>query len=107
MVKDCSQLYSSEKILKNILTKTSQKVCLTTYMWTSLKNLNHMVLIAHFIDDEWKLQKKILNFCQILNHNKGNTIGKIIEKCLLKWVIEILFTMAIHNASSSLLLFPI
>ena len=84
VAKDCSQLYSSEKKkLKSVLTRLSQKVCLTTDTWTSLQNLNYMVLTAHFLDDEWKLHKRILNFCQIPNH-KGDTIGKTIEKCLLK-----------------------
>ena len=50
-----------------------------------------MVITAHFIDDDWNLHKRILNFCQIANH-KRDTIGRAIEKCLEGWGIDRLFT---------------
>ena len=62
-----------------------------------------MVLTAHFIDSEWKMQKKILNFCQISNH-KGEIIGKTIEACLKEWGIEKVSTITVDkvdNAASS------
>ena len=40
-----------------------RRVCLTTDTWTSIQNLCYMSLTGHFIDDEWKLHKRILNFC--------------------------------------------
>ncbi|XP_061999376.1 zinc finger BED domain-containing protein RICESLEEPER 2-like [Rosa rugosa] len=60
---------------------SSHCVCLTTDTWTSLQNINYMVLTAHFIDNGWKLHKRVLNFCVIPNH-QGVTIGKILESCL-------------------------
>ena len=68
--------------------------------WTSIQNLNYMVVTTHFIDIYWTYQKKILNFCPIANH-KGNTIGRAIEPCLLKWGINRLFTKTTENASSN------
>ncbi|TYK09610.1 putative transposase [Cucumis melo var. makuwa] len=59
-----------------------------------------MVLMAHFIDDDWNLHKRILNFCQVANH-KGDTIGRAIEKCLEGWGIDRLFTVTVDNASSN------
>lgn len=59
-----------------------------------------MVITAHFIDSEWKLQKRILNFCTLPDH-KGETIGKVIESCLLEWGIERVFTITVDNASSN------
>ena len=58
-----------------------QRVCLTTDTWTSIQNVNYMVLTAHFIDNDWKLQKRILNFCTISSH-KGDDIARSIEYCL-------------------------
>ncbi|KAH9687521.1 hypothetical protein KPL70_014804 [Citrus sinensis] len=55
---------------------------------------------AHFIDDNWTLHKKILNFCQVADH-KGETIGRQIETCLLDWGIESVFTVIVDNASSN------
>ncbi|XP_025652096.1 zinc finger BED domain-containing protein RICESLEEPER 1-like [Arachis hypogaea] len=59
-----------------------------------------MSLTAHFVDDEWKLQKRILNFYLIENH-KGETIGREIETCLREWEIEKVFTITLDNASSN------
>ena len=58
-----------------------RRVCLTTDTWTSIQNLCYMSLTGHFIDDDWKLHKRILNFCQVEDH-KGETIGRKIKMCL-------------------------
>ena len=43
-------------------------VCLTTDTWTSIQNLNYMSLTCYFIDNDWNLHKRILNFCQVEDH---------------------------------------
>ena len=53
-----------------------------------------------FIDSEWRLQKRILNFCTVPNH-KRETIRKIIESCLLEWGIKRVFTITVNNSSSN------
>ena len=73
---------------------------MTTDTWTSIQNLNYMVVTAHFIDGDWTYQKKILNFYLITNH-KVDTIGRMVESCLLKWGIDQLFTITADNASSN------
>ena len=59
-----------------------------------------MCFTAHSIDQDWKLHKRILNFCQVPNH-KGSTIGRIIESCLLDWGIEHVLAITVDNASSN------
>jgi len=59
-----------------------------------------MTLTAHWIDDQWNLQKRILNFCSVADH-KGETLGKRVEECLLEWGIDCIFTMTVDNASSN------
>jgi hypothetical protein len=56
-----------------------------------------MCISSHFIDSDWNLYKRILNFCLIPNH-KGETIGKKIESCILEWGIRCIFTITIDNA---------
>ena len=73
---------------------------MTTDTWTSLQNVNYMVLTAHFIDLDWVLHKMILNFSQVTNH-KDDTIGKLIESCLLEWRIDKVFSINVDNASSN------
>ncbi|XP_052203129.1 zinc finger BED domain-containing protein DAYSLEEPER-like [Diospyros lotus] len=101
IARDIISLYNEEKKkLKSFFVKNSQRVSLTTDTWTSIQNVNYMVLTAHFIDSEWKMQKRILNFCQISYH-KGETIGKTIEACLKEWGIEKVFTITVDNAASN------
>ena len=59
-----------------------------------------MCLTAHFIDDDWKLHKRIINFCQIPGHS-GELIGKAVEKCLITWGIKRIMTITVDNASSN------
>ncbi|XP_076908608.1 zinc finger BED domain-containing protein RICESLEEPER 2-like [Bidens hawaiensis] len=45
-------------------------------------------------------KKMVLNFEVISNH-RGDTIGKMIESCLIAWGIEKVFTITVDNASSN------
>ena len=78
--RDIIQLYLDEKEkLKKVL--KNERISFTTDTWTSIQNINYMCITAHWIDREWKLQKRIINFCQISDH-KGETIGKELEACI-------------------------
>lgn len=59
-----------------------------------------MSLTCHCVDNEWKLHKKIINFC-IIDSHKGEAIGKIIERCLKELGIDRVFTITIDNAGSN------
>ncbi|BBH01845.1 BED zinc finger [Prunus dulcis] len=99
--RDFLKLYKKEKIkLKDYLVANRQRVSLTTDTWSSHQNLNYMCLTAHYIDDQWRLHKKILNFCTIVNH-KGDTIGRAIATCLLEWGIDKVLTVTVDNATSN------
>ena len=43
-----------------------------------------MSITAHFIDNEWKLNKKIIVFMPVSSH-KGKYIVKALENSLLEW----------------------
>ena len=60
-----------------------------------------MCLTCHFINDAWKLHKRILNFCQVEDH-KGETVGRKIEMSLRECGIDGIFTLTMDNASSNL-----
>lgn len=101
ITRDCYALFiEKRKNLKNYFDKLSSRVCLTTDTWTSGQNLSYMCLTAHFIDDNWKLHKRIINFCPIAGHS-GELIGRGVEKCLLEWGIKRVLTITVDNASSN------
>ena len=78
----------------------NERLCLTIDNWSSVQYYNYMCLTAHWIDQDWKLQKRILNFCLVPNH-KGSTIGRVIESCLLDWEIERVLAITVDNARSN------
>ena len=99
IARDCLKIYK-EEVVKLKHSVTSQRVSLTTDTWTSVQNINYMCLTAHWVNDDWKLCKRILNFCQIGSH-KGVAIGKLVHALLTKWGIERVFTITVDNVSSN------
>lgn len=102
MARDCYQLYVEEKKkLGAVLKGNIGRICLTTDTWTSVQRINYMSLTAHYVDNDWILRKKVLNFCPISSH-RGVEIGKAVEMCLIKWGIESnVFTITVDNASAN------
>ena len=61
VARDIYQMYLDEKVsLRNVMSK--ERISITTNIWTSIQNINYMCVTAHWIDSEWRLQKKIINF---------------------------------------------
>ncbi|KAK9206078.1 hypothetical protein WN943_016349 [Citrus x changshan-huyou] len=101
ITKDILDIFLSEKAsLKSLLCYKKQRVSLTTDIWTSITTASYMVITAHFIDQDWQLRRRIISFNTISDH-KGETIGKQLEKCLLDWGIERVFTVTVDNASAN------
>ena len=102
VARDCVKLYIDEKKkLKTYFSKLTSRISLTTDTWTSCQNLGYMVLTAHWIDQNWKLQKRVINFCSIVGHT-GEIIGKSIENCLIDWGITTkIMTVTVDNASAN------
>ncbi|KAL6585856.1 hypothetical protein OROMI_002500 [Orobanche minor] len=79
---------------------SGHRVSITTDTWTSIQNINYMVIIAHFLDSDRELHKRIINFTKITSHI-GEEIGKLVEVCLIDWGIEKLFSIVVDNTSSN------
>jgi len=95
--KDCMNLYEEEKLkLKAYL--RGKRICITTDTWTSLQNLNYMVVTASYIDSDWRMHKKIIKFNLISSH-KGENIERMLENTLIEWEIELVFTIIADNAT--------
>jgi len=55
---------------------------------------------AHFIDNDWKLHKKIIGFFLVKGH-RGEDIWKSLEKCFSDWGIDKVSTITVDNASAN------
>ncbi|KAI3866716.1 hypothetical protein MKX03_006564 [Papaver bracteatum] len=96
----CKMFFTEKANLKSYFKANKVRVCLTTNTWTSSQNYNYMVVTAHFIDHHWKLHKRIICFCLIDSH-EGTKIGEALEKCLIDWGFEKVFTVTLDNASAN------
>lgn len=101
ITKHCYGIYiDSRSALKKYFKESQCRVSLTTDTWTSLQNITYMSLTAHFVDDSWKLQKKIICFCPVDSH-KGEDLGELLVNCLEDWGIEKVYALTVDNASSN------
>jgi hypothetical protein len=86
--KDCFATFEIEKRkLKNLL-RGVHKVNITTDMWTSCQKLSYMVVICHFIDSNWRLNRRVLNCCNVPPPHIGFLIADALQKCFQEWGIE-------------------
>ena len=94
------KFHHERAVLLSGLKAADTRISITTDTWTSIQNINYMVLTAHFMDLDWKLHKRIINFCPIVSH-KGEDIGRAVEQCLRQWEISRVFTITVDNASAN------
>ena len=82
---DWLKSYDAEKKKLMKALKSVDKISITTDIWKSGQKISYMVVTAHFIDHEWKLQKRVLNFVDVPPPHSGIAIADAIWKCLLEW----------------------
>ncbi|KAG9442259.1 hypothetical protein H6P81_018113 [Aristolochia fimbriata] len=101
--RECMEVYEFEKKKLKTLLKDISKISLTTDLWKSQnQKIEYMVITGHFIDDNWKLQKRVLSFVHVPPPRRGIDIADAIHKCLKEWEIENkIFTISVDNAAYS------
>nr|XP_027086500.1 zinc finger BED domain-containing protein RICESLEEPER 2-like [Coffea arabica] len=97
---DCVTAFMLEKRrLRNIL-KGANRISITTDLWKSGQKIQYMVVTGHFVDSDWVLQKRVLNFCNVPPPHTGVIIADALSKCFLEWGIENkVSTITVDNAS--------
>ncbi|XP_042944560.1 zinc finger BED domain-containing protein RICESLEEPER 2-like [Carya illinoinensis] len=100
--KECMRTNENEKTKLRALLKHVNKVHITTDMWTSCQKLSYMVVTCHFIDSDWHLQRRVLNFCNVPPPHTGLLIADALEKCFQSLGIENkISSITVDNASSN------
>ncbi|XP_035832826.1 zinc finger BED domain-containing protein RICESLEEPER 2-like [Helianthus annuus] len=100
--KDCIKVVELEREkLKKVLKKVDM-ISLTSDCWTSNQTIGYMCLTAHYIDSNWKMQKRIIGFNELAPPHSGEVISDAILECLIKWGIQDkIGTITLDNASSN------
>ena len=58
--------------------------------------MSYIWLTAHFVDSDWNMNKRILNFCVIKIHTSIN-IGNAIEFSMNEWGLKKLMCLTVDN----------
>ncbi|KAK1367687.1 BED-type domain-containing protein [Heracleum sosnowskyi] len=91
-----------KKKLKEVF-KYVKKINITTDMWTSSNQKSgYMVVTSHWIDYEWKLKMRVLNFCNAPPPHSGYIIAEALSRCFTEWEIdEKTGTIVVDNAKAN------
>ncbi|XP_038678772.1 zinc finger BED domain-containing protein RICESLEEPER 2-like [Tripterygium wilfordii] len=97
---DCMAMYEMMKIKLKATLKNVNKISLTTDLWRSNQQIEYMVVTGHFVDVDWKLQKRVLSFVNVPPPRGGVDIADALFKCMNEWRIENkIYSIAVDNAS--------
>ncbi|KAI5557469.1 hypothetical protein BDE02_18G105700 [Populus trichocarpa] len=86
---DCISGYLREKqkVMKFIECLPG-RVCLTLNVWTSSQSLSYVFITGHFIDGDWKPQRRILNVVMEPYPNSDAALSHAVASCLSDWSLE-------------------
>lgn len=86
---DCFSTYTQHKKKLKTLFRSGHRIGITTDLWKSTtQKIQYMVVTSHFVDETWKLQKRVLNFCNVPPPHTGVIIADALYKCLVDWALR-------------------
>ncbi|KAE8725406.1 hypothetical protein F3Y22_tig00008843pilonHSYRG00029 [Hibiscus syriacus] len=100
---DCMEIYAKEKQkVYEIFDKLPGKISVSADMWTaSAGAAAYLCLTAHYIDWDWQLKRKILNFVVVDPSYTEDMHSEFIMNCLMDWDIDRkLFSMIFDSFTS-------
>ncbi|PNX75230.1 HAT family dimerization domain-containing protein [Trifolium pratense] len=101
---DIIKIFQNEKgKIMGQLDKIGSRIALTTDMWTaSNQKKGFMVITAHYIDDDWNMQSRILTFVYVECPHTAEALTKVMVECMMDWNIDRkLSTITLDNCSTN------
>lgn len=84
----CMELYEKEKNrVYEMLNKLQGRINLAVTVWTSPESSGYLCLKAHYVEQDWKLRKQILNFITLDSSHTEDILSEAVIKCLMDWGI--------------------
>ncbi|KAL3522327.1 hypothetical protein ACH5RR_015161 [Cinchona calisaya] len=88
--------------VKVMLHECPGRICLTSDLWTCIAIDGYMSITTHFIDKEWNLQKRIINFSYLPPAHLGVAFSENIFKLLCsRGIKKKVFSIVLDNASAN------
>jgi len=66
-----------EKV-KQMMSRIPNRICLTSNVWTAITSEGYICPTAHFVNENWKLTSKILNFCRMKPPHTGVELKSVV-----------------------------
>jgi hypothetical protein len=101
--KEIMELYKEEKnLLYAQFNKLSCRVSFTMDTWTSIQNKSYLCVTAHWIDDNWKMQKRIINFMHVEGSHGGIKLSDTFFANVLNWNLDKkMFALSLDNVAAN------
>ncbi|CAH9099097.1 unnamed protein product [Cuscuta epithymum] len=98
---DCMSIYAQEKQkVYEEIHNLNGRISLVADTWVSNDSGRYLCLTACYIDENWKLKKKILNFITLNTDDTDDLLSEVVIKCLTDWSIDRkLFSMTFDECS--------
>ncbi|KAJ4782471.1 Zinc finger BED domain-containing protein DAYSLEEPER [Rhynchospora pubera] len=101
---DCLSIYEEEKVaLYEFFSKLDCRFSFTSDLWTSKgRDKGFMALTCHYIDDAWKLRKRLIGFITLPSPHTGKHIAQAIHDSLVLWNLDKkAFSLVLDNSSAN------
>ncbi|RHN48386.1 putative transcription factor/ chromatin remodeling BED-type(Zn) family [Medicago truncatula] len=86
---DCVATYLTEKQnLSKYFDELPGRFGLTLDMWTSSQSVGYVFITGHFVDSDWKLQKRILNVVMEPCPDSDSALSHAVSACISDWNLE-------------------
>ncbi|GMI66348.1 DAYSLEEPER [Hibiscus trionum] len=91
-----------KKLLIDSMHSVVSRICFTCDGWSACTSRSYFALTTHYVDNNWKLLSKILNFHRFPPPRDGESIYKFVKNMLTEWGLEKrAFTITLDNASAN------
>ncbi|VAI02159.1 unnamed protein product [Triticum turgidum subsp. durum] len=96
-------VYQKEKNnLMQALNTMPGRISLTIGLWTTSQTLGYVSIAGQFIDTDWKVHRRMLNFMMVSSPHSENALSEAISSSLTDWNMkDKLFTVTLDNDCSS------
>ncbi|CAN4087344.1 unnamed protein product [Withania somnifera] len=99
---DCMTIYAKEKQkVYEVIHNLHGRISLSADVWNSSENARYLCLTAFYIDEDWKHQKKMLNFITLDASHTDDILSEVVIKSLTDWAIDCkLFSMTFDHCTA-------
>ncbi|CAD5185538.1 unnamed protein product [Musa acuminata subsp. malaccensis] len=96
-------VYHKEKQnLMQIFGTMPGRISLTIGLWTTSQTLGYICVSGQYIDSDWKLHRRMINFMLVSSPHSENALSEAISVSLSEWNMKTkLFTITLDNNCSS------